>query len=44
MADNDFFRMDQEQWYCEFVDFELSQILGDTVPQIDFSEFDDAPF
>jgi hypothetical protein len=44
MTDNDFFRMDQEQWYCEFVDAEVSEILADTNAHREFFEFDDVPF
>lgn len=29
MTDNDFFRQDQQAWYEDFVDAEVSQILED---------------
>ncbi len=44
MADKDFFRMDQEAWYTEFVDAEVSEILQDTCPHREIFEFDDIPF
>ena len=44
MADNDFFRMDQETWYTEFVDTEVSEILSDTIAHREIFEFDDVPF
>jgi hypothetical protein len=44
MKTNDFFRMDQEQWYTEFVDAEVSEIRQDTNTQIEFFEFDDVPY
>lgn len=44
MADNEFFRMDQELWYNEFVDAEVSEIRQDTNAQTEFFEFDDIPF
>ena len=44
MADNEFFRMDQEQWYQEWVDAEVSQIREDTNTHTEFFEFDDVPF
>ena len=42
--DNDFFRMDQEQWYSEFLDHEVHQILGYTDPHHENFEFEDVPF
>jgi hypothetical protein len=44
MADNDFFRLDQEAWYTEFVDHEVSEILTDTNAHGEIFEFDDVPF
>ena len=44
MADRDFFRLDQEQWYTEFVDHEISEIRSDTYTHREFFEFDDVPF
>lgn len=44
MTDNEFFRLDQEQWYQEFVDHEVSEILTDTNTHREFFEFDDVPF
>ena len=44
MATNDFFRMDQEAWYTEFVDAEVSEILTDTNAHGEIFEFDDVPF
>jgi len=33
MTDNEFFRLDQEQWYQEFVDAEVYEINQSTIPQ-----------
>ena len=44
MADSEFFRLDQEQWYAEWVDAEVSEILSDTNTHREFFEFDDVPF
>lgn len=41
---NDFFRLDQQAWFQEFVDHELSEIFQDTDPQVEKFEFDDLPF
>lgn len=43
MTDNEFFKLDQEQWYCEFVEHELPQNIGDSYPQ-DENFFLDLPF
>jgi hypothetical protein len=43
-ADNDFFRLDQCEWFQEFVDHELSKIPQDTNPHPQKFEFDDVPF
>ena len=44
MSDREFYRFDQEQWFEEFVDAEVSEIIGDTNAHIEFFEFDDVPF
>ena len=44
MADNEFFRLDQEQWFSDFVDTEVREIRGDTNPHSEIFEFDDVPF
>jgi len=44
MTDSDFFRLGQEQWYQEFVDAEVSEILTDTIAHREIFEFDDVPF
>jgi hypothetical protein len=44
MENSDFFRLDQEQWYTEFVDQEVNAILQDTYTHREFFEFDDVPF
>lgn len=41
---SDFFRDDQWQWFQEFVDHEVSEILGSTTTHDEISEFDDLPF
>lgn len=44
METNDFFRLDQLDWYQTFVDAEVREIHEDTDPQMRFFEFDDVPF
>lgn len=44
MTDREFFLQTQEQWYQEFVDSEIREIVGDTNPHDEFFEFDDVPF
>jgi len=44
MTDNEFFRLDQEQWYSEWVDAEVSEILSDTHTNAEFFTFEDVPF
>ena len=44
MADNEFFRADQEQWYMEWVDCEVSEIRESTNTHTEFFEFDDVPY
>lgn len=44
MTTKDFFRMDQLDWFNEFVDAEVSEIREDTDAQIEFFEFDDVPY
>jgi hypothetical protein len=43
MSDSEFFRLDQEQWYSDFVDAEVSEIVEDTYPH-DEIFFLDVPF
>jgi hypothetical protein len=42
--DNDFFRLDQQQWYQEFVESELSTKVQYTNPHPQKFTFDDVPF
>lgn len=44
MTDNEFFRLDQEQWYQEWVDTEVSEIREDTNPHTEIFELEDVPF
>jgi hypothetical protein len=44
MSDTDFFSLNQEQWFTEFVEAEVSEILQDTNAHDNFFEFDDVPF
>ena len=44
MTDNEFFRLDQLQWYAEYVDTEVSEIRQYTNPHTEKFEFDDVPF
>ena len=32
MTDREFFQLDQEQWYSEFVDQEVSEMMASTIP------------
>ena len=44
MADNEFFKFDQEAWFAEFVDAEVREIREATNTHGEFFEFDDVPF
>jgi len=44
MEDYDFFMLNQEQWFQEFVETELSKNLPNTNTQMEIFEFDDVPF
>ena len=44
MTDNEFFRLDQEAWYAEWVDTEVREIVEDTNPHTENFAFDDIPF
>jgi hypothetical protein len=44
MSDNEFFKLDQEQWFTEYVDTEVSEIREHTNPHTEKFEFDDVPF
>lgn len=44
MTDREFFLQTQEDWYTEFVDAEVKEILRDTNAQSEIFEFDDVPF
>jgi len=44
MEDTDFFMLNQEQWFQEFVQTELSKNLPNTNQQAEIFEFDDVPF
>ena len=44
MTDNEFFRLDQLQWYTEYLEAELSKNLGNTNQHAEIFEFDDVPF
>jgi hypothetical protein len=44
MSDTDFFSLDQEQWFQEFVESELSKNLTAIHVHAEFFEFDDVPF
>jgi len=43
MTDNEFFKLDQELWFQEYVESELSKNIGDTDIQIE-NFFLDVPF
>ena len=42
-TDNDFFRLDQQQWFEDFVDSELSEMLCDTQDPQKFT-LEDVPY
>lgn len=44
MEDYDFFMLNQEQWFQEFVEAELSQKPVSTNTHTEIFEFDDVPF
>jgi hypothetical protein len=44
MTERDFFRADQEAWYQEFVDAELSTKVVNTNPQPEKFTLEDIPF
>jgi hypothetical protein len=44
METNDFFRLDQAQWFLELKDYELSKNLQDTNTPVEKFEFDDIHF
>jgi len=44
MSDTEFFKFDQEAWFKEYMDTELSKKVGNTNTQIEIFEFDDVPF
>ena len=43
MTDTEFFSLNQEQWFTEFVEYELSKKVADTNAHDNFFEFDDVP-
>lgn len=44
MTEREFFLQTQEDWYAEFIDAEVREILSDTNTHREFFEFDDVPF
>lgn len=44
MSDNEFFRLDQEAWYVEWVDHEVHEIVDNTNTHGEFFTFDDVPY
>ena len=44
MTDTEFFSLDQEQWFQEFVETELSKNLPAIHVHAEIFEFDDVPF
>jgi hypothetical protein len=44
MTDNEFFRLDQLQWYAEYVETQLPKNLVNSYPHTEKFEFDDVPF
>lgn len=44
MTDKEFYRLDQEQWFTEFVEWEVRENLPDTHAHNKIFEFDDVPY
>ena len=44
MSDTDFFALNQEQWFQEYVQAELSKDLTHTCTSVEKFEFEDVPF
>lgn len=44
METTEFFRLDQEQWFQDFVDQEVREIREYTNPQVEFFDLEDVPF
>ena len=44
MADREFFKLDQEQWYEDFVDQEVYEINQDTSHHNKIFDIEDVPF
>jgi hypothetical protein len=44
MSDNDFFKLNQEQWFQEFTETELPKNFSNTDAHSEKFEFDDVPF
>lgn len=44
MIQTDFFKLDQVQWFTEYLETELSKKLTDTQAYIEKFEFEDIPF
>jgi len=44
MTDSDFFRLDQDQWFSEFVESQLPENFSDINTHREKFEFDDIPF
>ncbi len=44
MTDREFFAQTQLDWFLEFLDQEVPEIVQDTNTQVEFFEFDDVPF
>jgi hypothetical protein len=44
MSDTEFFKFDQDQWFKEYMETQLSKNRTDTNPHTEKFEFDDIPF
>lgn len=44
MTDTEFFKLNQEQWFAEFTEAELSENLPAIHVHAEFFEFDDVPW
>lgn len=44
MTDSEFYRLDQEQWFTEFVECEVRENFADTHAHNRIFEFDDVPY
>ena len=44
MTDNEFFKLDQLQWFAEYMETQLPKNFNNSYPHREKFEFDDVPF